>query len=390
MDNLSLREEIFNMDIIDTHNHLIHDRLNAQSFWEIAEYFWLGRQLWAAGYPKNASELDEKQRVTEFCKAYQDAKNTIWCRVLYAMMKDLYDITLSDEKSVYAAIEAVKAKSMDDSWVKTVADKTKLKYAVVNNLYKNNEFDGLPGVCITVPRIDEKIQNWITRLSNADAKADELEKISDEIETLISEYHANGFKGIMTTLPRFHESTNVDLHNVQSCGEVPLILHRICKILEEKSMFLQLFLGVENRFTYNPIPVPVNYTQRVIQLYGLFERYNCKFDLVLASEINNSDAMWAANIFSNVQVGAMWWYNYLPITYMESMQYRFDGLPMTKSSILASDARNIEWCYGKAYMVKDLMADFFTKQVSQGKIDKETALQVAHGWLYEAPRLLLF
>jgi hypothetical protein len=54
MSQTSLCDEIMRLPVIDTHTHLVGDKLNAADFWEIADYFWLNQELQSAGYPANA------------------------------------------------------------------------------------------------------------------------------------------------------------------------------------------------------------------------------------------------------------------------------------------------------------------------------------------------
>ncbi|MOA45380.1 hypothetical protein D3C78_1677730 [compost metagenome] len=64
------------------------------------------------------------------------------------------------------------------------------------------------------------------------------------------------------------------------------------------------------------------------------------------------------------------------------MQYRFEALPAIKSSLVVSDARCIEWSYGKIVMIKRLTAEFLWNQVEGGWMDEDGAIQVADYWLY--------
>ena len=66
------------------------------------------------------------------------------------------------------------------------------------------------------------------------------------------------------------------------------------------------------------------------------------------------------------------------------MQKRFEALPPSKCAFVASDARHIEWCYGKILLVKRLVADFLYDQIALGWIDEETALEVARCWLHDS------
>jgi hypothetical protein len=392
MNSKNLQDIISDMDVVDTHNHLVHDNLTASDFWEIAEYFWLARHLWAAGYSQKSGKLDEKTRVGEFCKAYGKSRNTVWCWALDRIFKDLYSITLSDEKSVYEAIEAVKSSKKDTAWAKTVVQKTRLKKAVVNRPDRHREFPGIPDVCVTVPRIDEKVKEWASRISGAGKKINEAEKAAEEIEKLVEFYKKDGRKGIMTTLPRFQGYTNVEPGEMLAKDggfdeALIFVLHKLCAAIERQGMFLQLFLGVESG--YSSQVVPANDPDRITKLHGLFERYGCSFDIVLATKLNNIDAIWAANIFPNVHVGAMWWYNYIPALYRETLQYRLEALPMVKSSIIATDARCIEWAYGKTVVVKKVLTEFLEEQINLGWIDEEIAVKTARCWLCDAPLKLI-
>ncbi|KHF35565.1 hypothetical protein CM49_02069 [Paenibacillus sp. P1XP2] len=92
--------------------------------------------------------------------------------------------------------------------------------------------------------------------------------------------------------------------------------------------------------------------------------------------------MQAAWNFPNVHVGGMWWYNFRASTYTQSMQYRLEALAPAKSSLIVSDARCIEWTYGKIHVVKRLLAGFLDEQVAKGWMDREFALYCGAEWLY--------
>jgi glucuronate isomerase len=157
----------------------------------------------------------------------------------------------------------------------------------------------------------------------------------------------------------------------------------LCRAAEREGLFLQLLSGIE------AVPgagrVQVNDPRRLLPLYRFFREYGCDFELVLGSSLDNLVAVQAATLFRNVHVGGMWWYNFRPSTYRQSMQYRLEGLPPSKSVLVVSDARSIEWCYGKVLLVKRLLAEVLAGQVQGGWLGREDALWVARQWLYEAP-----
>ena len=92
----------------------------------------------------------------------------------------------------------------------------------------------------------------------------------------------------------------------------------------------------------------------------------------------------AARVFPNVHLGGLWWYNFRASTYRGCMQMRLEALPASKCALVVSDARCIEWCYGKILFVKRLLADFLHGQIELGWLDREEALRVAGEWLHGA------
>jgi glucuronate isomerase len=160
------------------------------------------------------------------------------------------------------------------------------------------------------------------------------------------------------------------------------VLRALCRAAEEHGLFVQLFSGIEA--VWGGGRVPVNRPSRLLPLYTLFRDYRCAFELVLGSSVDNLAAVQAATIFPNVNVGGMWWYNFRASTYRASMQARLEGLPPAKSVLVVSDARHVEWCYGKVLLIKQLLAEFLSGQIERGWLDQEDALWVARAWLHDA------
>jgi glucuronate isomerase len=156
------------------------------------------------------------------------------------------------------------------------------------------------------------------------------------------------------------------------------LLRAMCACAVKKNLTVQFFLGVE--YDWGVEAAPVNRTDRIINLYGLFRDYSCPFDLVVASEINNMDVVQAAHIFPKVCVGGMWWYNFRPSTYRDAMDKRFETLASNKSYLSVSDSRCIEWCYGKNTLIKKLAVNFFGEKVRDGFVSYDDALAIAADW----------
>jgi glucuronate isomerase len=306
------------------------------------------------------------------------------------IFKDLYDMEITDEKSVYECNEKIKASFADAGWAKKVAIKGNIEYAIVNR-EEHKDFIGLDGVCLWVPRIDGRLSTAAARRIFdvvPEKRAEEAEKVKTELLDYLAEYRYKGVKAFMTTLKTLgkktwqHSGTNFE--DIDDC--YIYLLHSVCTFAEENGINLQLFLGMENGWSSQA--VPVNNTERILNLHGLFEQYTCNFDLVVASDVNNMDVVQAANVFRNVYAGGLWWFNFRPSTFLDSMAKRFEALASTKAYLSISDSRNIEWCNGKNALIKKLTGDFLTQKTAEGFINYTEALEIAEDWLYVTPRNL--
>ncbi|MEK3911034.1 glucuronate isomerase [Paenibacillus sp. FSL H7-0331] len=380
-----IMQELETVDVVDTHTHLVGDRLNAVDFWQIAHYFWLFRELQAAGYPAHAEQLPVRERIQAFLSAHHASRHTMMNVALSRIFQDLYGIELKDEASVLAADEAVKQSAVQADWAQQVADRLSVREYVVN-VPEHAPFEGMRRNAILIPRIDGKIFGWVTEIIESSNPLQSFEKLRETIDALLGGYSKQGCPGIMTTLPRYEAAAN-QLYDLSASGLVRdqvlmNVLHLICEAAQRHELFVQFFLGVERSWCGEPLPA--NDPERILKLSGLFERYSCPFELVVASEINNLDVVQAAWNFPNVHVGGHWWYNFRASTYKQSMQYRLEALPALKSSLIASDSRCIEWTYGKIWLVKRVLSEFLAERVASGWLDHAQAIEVARDWLYES------
>ncbi|MCY9658050.1 glucuronate isomerase [Paenibacillus chondroitinus] len=377
-------KHILQQPVLDTHTHLVGDRLAAGDFWEVAHYFWLFREMQAAGYPAGAMELPEDLRISAFLDAYQATRNTLMNIAFTHILKDLYGITLSDKASVLEADRAIKQSAQRADWAQEVANRMQARRFVVN-IPEHAEFQGMAHNAILIPRIDGKLGAWVKDIEASSDRAAALADTRAKLGQLLDAYKKDGVKGIMTTLPSYKASANhkVVIGQDSTKDEIlMMLLHEIGAAAEQRGLLVQLFLGVER--SWCGTAVPVNDPERILKLSALFEAYACPFELVVASELNNLDIVQAAWNFPNVHVGGHWWFNFRASTYRDSMQYRLEALPAIKSSLIVSDARCMEWSYGKIIVIKRLVGEFLWNQIEAGWIDQSTALQIAEDWLYRS------
>ncbi|MDO8585758.1 MAG: glucuronate isomerase [Armatimonadota bacterium] len=385
MDREGFRGQILGLDVYDTHTHLVGRSLAGRDFWEIGEYFWLLEELQAAGYPRSLGELSEDRRIDAYVKAFGETRNTSMNWVTRRIFEDLYGIDITDGASVRTADEAVREASARPDWPARVAKKIGLKRIVVN-VEGDADFRNLPDVSVLVPRIEGPIEEWLSAIMEAKDQRVEAERVSDRIYDTLAGYRRLGCPGIMFALERMALKTHGASESLKASGNsrdeaLTFVLSRIAGAAETNGLFIQLFLGVEGGWNSMGFAMG-NDPDRVVKLHGLFESHACDFELVLGSEMSHLDAVQAARAYPNVYVGGQWWFNFRVSTYLDSMQKRLEALPPSKCSLVVSDGRCIEWCYGKILLVKRLLADFLFDRIQQGWLDREEALRVAREWLY--------
>ena len=375
--------ELEKLPVYDAHTHLVGNKLCAADFWEIAHYFWFLRELQGAGYPDDYESLSEDRRIDAFLPAFNKTRSTGMNYAVRRIFRDLYGIEMTDKKSVYDAIEKVKASFSSSGWAKETMTKGNIQFAVVNNEEHSN-FINLDNVGVWLPRIDGKLNEASRRIFFEDAgkRMETAEIVKNELLDFLTACCDKKANAFMTTLGTFSKKTWLNnggsFENIDDC--YIYLLHAICAFAESRDVSLQFFLGVERGYCRDV--VPVNNNERILNLYGLFEKYKINFDLVVASEGNNMDVVQAAHIFRNVHVGGMWWFNFRPSTYMDAMAKRFEVLASTKTYLSISDSRCIEWCYGKNVLIKKLAGDFLSRKVDEGFINYNDALEIAGDWLF--------
>src|SRR2546421_4019644 len=170
MERQELFEAIRSLDVWDTHTHLQGAALAAGSFWDIGHYFWFLRELLAAGYPANYRALPEDERIAAYVPAYHATRNTSMHWVVEQIFRELYGLEITDEASVRAAGEAVRAASARADWPQHVCRRAAIRRIVVNAA-EDVEFRDLPATSCLVPRVEEQVGEWLARFAAAGSAA---------------------------------------------------------------------------------------------------------------------------------------------------------------------------------------------------------------------------
>ena len=74
---------------------------------------------------------------------------------------------------------------------------------------------------------------------------------------------------------------------------------------------------------------------------------------------------------------------------VEQESDRLEMLPLNKQVGFFSDAYSIEWTYGKALMVRKIMAQVLAQKIEAGQYTRKEALDIANEVLFRTPKSLL-
>ncbi|MBN1250458.1 MAG: hypothetical protein JXC32_22535, partial [Anaerolineae bacterium] len=391
------REAVAELPVFDTHTHLNMPGVSipAQTFWDIAHYFWFQQELWSVGYPLDAPHLGEAARREAFVHAFNAARNTHWHLIVRTICRDLYGHPLTDKAGLCTSDRiktldrAIREHAGKPEWAQSVVDRLAIRHIAVNALAEA-DFPGLAGVGVAVPTWRDQA-TWLARVLASSDPTVEIDAAREAARSEVAALKANGIRGMRVSAEPFEAMGKPAVALMDTLGGQPwapwqaeaAMSHVLFEALAEHGMFAQLFLGVE-RDVSPRTSMAVDSPRRITDLYPLFERYACGFELVIGAPTDNMAAAQVARIYPNVHLGGLWWYNFRASTYVAAMQARIEAVPASKSAIVASDARCIEWCYGKIVLVKWLLADFLHTQVRQGWLSRDDALWVAREWLHDA------
>lgn len=352
------------LPVFDTHAHMNYstNSIYSQSVWDVVHYFWFIQELQSVGYPTRPMELPEEERIDALVDAFQRVRNTVWALAVRETFRVLYGVELTDAASVREADEGVRARIDDPTWPAHVLGKLNIRHVTVN-VEAVHDFPHLPGVGVALPRLPG-LGKKRDQILNAVDPRQEAEKVKTTLFDEVTGISRRGHRGMRVSLSGFDgRSQDLKVRAIREGEQLPtgnlsrgdvdaFLTHANLEALSRHNLFAQLFLGI-GRPPGSRTAMALNDPDRITDLFPLFERYSCDFELVSGSPAHNMDVVQPARIFPNVHAGALWWYNFRKSSYAEAMQVRMEAVPAEKSVILASDAREIDMVVG----VSDLRED---------------------------------
>jgi hypothetical protein len=114
-----------------------------------------------------------------------------------------------------------------------------------------------------------------------------------------------------------------------------------------------------------------------------------KFLCFLASRHANQSLCTLCRELPNLSMAGYWWHNFFPDTMRQVLAERLDMLPLNKQIGFFTDAYCLEWTYGKAFVIRKVMARALAERIESGQYTRSDALEVAREILFRTPQSLL-
>jgi hypothetical protein len=424
------------LPMFDAHTHLVGNHLGARGLHDIMLYHMVISDLYAAGCPSGArltqfpgwpTKEEGHQRIIEALPYMPLIRNTSCNWGLRLILEDLYGwrepITADnwrrlddmireradDRSRWYSILDRlnIKRTCTESARREGGADDARLQYSIEWCFFTRSQWGEFDTALYELERAWGRkpeppspigggsrpgTDRTIRTLADVHAAVDHY---VDSLPYDIILSHATGF------------STDID-YRLVSDAEMEVALKKRAQAGEHErdtyaSYINELFLTklakhaqqIVFQFSLGAEPLPFETASRVSQrtigqLAEIFARHPAiRFQCFLASRHANQSFCTIAREVPNFSLAGYWWHSFFPDAIRQVMNERLDMLPVNKQVGFFSDAYCVEWCYGKAVLVRKQMARVLAEKVASGQYTREDALSIAKATLYETPQTLL-
>jgi glucuronate isomerase len=432
-----LEAALVDIPMLDAHTHLVGGRLGARGLHDILLYHMAVSDLHAAGCPSGArltqypgwpSTEEAHRRIVEALPYLKHVRNTSVSWGIRMVLHDLYgwndEITAHNWK---ALDDRIRERADDRAWHREIirragvrricteiarredgADDDILQYALEWAFFTRCQWGEFDTALYELERCWGRTPESPTPIGGGGRPPTErvIRSLVD-VEAAIDWYvdHIPADRIIATAT---HISTDLDLRQVTP-GEMEKALSRrqqagpaerdvYASYINEAFLtaFEKKLAGrVAFQFSFGAEPLPFETASRlsqrtIAQLAEMIGRHpGIRFQCFLSSAHANQSLCTLCRELPNLSLAAYWWHNFFPAIIERVMHERLDMLPANRQVGFFSDAYCVEWSYGKAAIVRKMMAKVLAEKVALGQYGVDLAVEIARDMLYETPQALL-
>lgn len=431
-----LVEALSEIPYIDPHTHLVGGRLGAGGLHDILLYHMAVSDLYSAGcptgarlteYPGRPTPEEARQRIEEAIPYLPLVENTSASWAIRIILRDLYGWHEPIAASNWRRLDdAIRERAPDRAWQREVLrrmgvrklgaewarreqgqDDDIFQYALEWAFFTRCQWGEYDTPLYELERCWGKDPESPSPIRPGHRPpVDRAIRSLDDIHEAMADYVARMPRNrILATAT--HLSTDLDYRLVSESEISEALSRRSAAGAAERNVYAsyvnELLLTelektanhVAFQFSLAAEPLPFETASRVsqrtiAQLGDMISRHpGLKFQCFLGSRHANQSLCTLCRELPNLSLVGFWWHNFFPGAIRHVFEERLDMLPINKHIGFFSDAYCLEWAYGKLALARRCMAEVYAHKIRSGQYDRDRALRVARGILYDSPQSLL-
>ena len=431
-----LEEALAALPMMDAHTHLIGGRLGATGLHDILLYHMVISDLYGAGcptgsrltqHPGRPTDAEAHARIEESLPFLPAIRNTSMYWLLRRILADLYDSREPITPDNWRRLDAIIHERVDDrAWHHSILDRlnirrtctelsrrgsgqddARLQYSLEWGFFTRCQWGEFDTPLYELERCWGRSPDSPMPIGGGSRPPTErtIRSLADVHAAL--DYYVNQIPYDRIISTATHVSTDIDYRPVSDDEMTKALAMRDRAGPAERDIYSSYinegFLArlekhadtIVYQFSFGAEPLPhetgSRLSQRTIgQIGEIISRHpKLRFQCFLSSRHANQSMCTLARELPNLSLAGIWWHNFFPDAAQQVMAERLEMLPLNKQIGFFSDAYCVEWTYGKAIMVRYLMARTLAQAIERGQYSFDEAVDIARAILYESPQTLL-
>ena len=431
-----LEDALAEIPIIDMHTHLVGGKLAARGLHDVMLYHMVVTELYSSGCPsgKRLTEFpgwplkdEAHQRIREALPYLQHIQNTSICWSLRTILADLYDWKKPITEDNWQKLDdLIRERADDRAWQHSILDRLnihrnatefarrgagddddRLQYVLEWAMFNRCQWGEFDTALYELERCWGSPPGSPTPIGGKNRPATQrtVHSVADVHEAVRYYVKTIPVGKVVATAVSF--SSQIDYSFVSDDEMEAAMKLRAAAGVRERDIYAsyvnEAFLTelekigdkIVYQFSIGAEPLPFEtgsvLPQRTLsQLGEIVARHpKLRFQCFLASRHANQSLCTMVRELPNLSLAGYWWHNFFPDVIRQVMGERFDMVPANRQIGFFSDAYCVEWTYGKAVLIRKLMAQALAQRVESGQFSMDDALNFSRTILFENPQTLI-
>ena len=429
---VDLEQALAEVPLFDVHTHLIDGHLAAKGLHDVMLYHMLITELYAAGCPNGArltgfpqwpTREETHQRIEEALPYMPLIRNTSMSWLLRQILADLYNWREPLTRDNWQKLDGmIRERSEDRAYAYGILDRAKIErscaefarrgdgsnrdrlyYSLEWGFFSRTQWGEFDTALYELERCWGRLPESPSPIGGGSRPATErtIHSVEDVKEAV--QYYVDHMPYDKVISMATHISTDIDFHTVSETEMAAALTRRASAGTAERDTYAsfvnELFLSALDahaheivfQFSFGAEPLPYETASRlsqttIKQVAEMIARHpKLRFQCFLSNLAANQSMCTLARELPNLTLAGYWWHNFFPSAVRQVMDERLDMLPLNRQTGFFSDAYCVEWSYGKALLVRKMLAQVLMGRIERGQYSFDEAISVARAMLYEEP-----